>query len=117
MEMTNQQKKRAEELASEYAPLTWVKGIDISTSSRFGFVAGYLAAVEDCALIEIDNGVFVNPSDVSSVENNGYYEVSPSDESWRDDGSRIILKNGRKVYTKLTANQVIEKLRARKGSE
>ena len=45
--MTNQQKKRAEELASEYAPVTWVKGIDISTSSRFGFVAGYLAAVEE----------------------------------------------------------------------
>jgi hypothetical protein len=63
-------------------------------------------------LIEIDKGVFVNPSEIEAIEDNGYWvHGSPSDVSyWNKDGSRIILKSGRKVYTKLPIKEVIEKL-------
>lgn len=67
-------------------------------------------------IVEVDKGVFVSPSEVCSVESNGYWGgCSPSDSYWITDGARIILKNGQKVYTKISATEVIKKLKQTKG--
>lgn len=39
--------KTKEELAEEYSPVTWVQGIDIGTSARYGFLAGFQARNEE----------------------------------------------------------------------
>lgn len=54
-------------------------------------------------LIKIADEVFVRPDEVVSVERDTTYEwesSSPSDSNIRVnfDGSRIILKNGRKIF-------------------
>ena len=53
------------------------------------------------ARIEIDTGVYVNPEDVSSIEDHEYWrDRSPSDSFLESTGCRIILKNGQKLYVK-----------------
>lgn len=53
------------------------------------------------ALIEIDTGVFVNPEEVVSIEDQEYWNNhSISDCYLESTGCRIILKNGRKLYLK-----------------
>jgi hypothetical protein len=52
-------------------------------------------------LVEIDDGVFVSPEDVCSIEDHQYWNnSSPSDSFLESTGCRIILKNGRKIYLK-----------------
>ena len=54
-------------------------------------------------LVEIEKGIFVEPSDVSSIEDHDYWgSRSPSDSFLESSGSRIILKNGLKIYVKCT---------------
>ena len=52
-------------------------------------------------MIELDKGVYVNPGDISSIEDHEYWKSSsPSDGYIEAYGCRIILKNGQKVYIK-----------------
>lgn len=51
--------------------------------------------------IEVDTGIFVLASDVSSIEDHEYWRNnSPSDSYISSYGCRIILRNGLKVYIK-----------------
>lgn len=59
--------------------------------------------MRDIGLVQIAKEVYVVPNDVVSVERqiiNSYVGGSPSDSCYEKtfDGSRLILKNGRKVY-------------------
>lgn len=60
--------------------------------------------------IEITNEVLVDPLDISAIE--AHHDHSPSGGymSLRTNGSVIVLKNGRKIYVKLTPQEVKEKL-------
>lgn len=52
-------------------------------------------------LVEVDKGVYVLPSDVSSIEDHDYWNsLSPSDSFLESQGCRIILRNGLKLYLK-----------------
>lgn len=66
-------------------------------------------------LIEVSPEVFVDPSEVVSVEHDvvkEYESFSPSDCDMRTtfDGSRIILKNGRKVFVNGVMPSLIMKM-------
>lgn len=51
------------------------------------------------SVVAIDRDLFVNPDDVCSIEDHDYWSSrSPSNSFLEDQGSRIILKNGQKLY-------------------
>lgn len=51
--------------------------------------------------IEVDKGVYIRPSDVCSIEDQEYWDnSSPSDSFLESTGSRVILRNGLKLYLK-----------------
>lgn len=53
------------------------------------------------ALVEVDKNMFVCPDDVSSIEDQEYWNNrSPSSSFLESTGCRIILKNGQKLYLK-----------------
>ncbi len=65
-------------------------------------------------LKEIDDGIFIDPLEVVSLQKNGYWEngLCPSDNSdWIENGSVLVLKNGRKIYLKISSKEVMEKLK------
>ncbi len=66
------------------------------------------------ALIKLSNEVFVNPDDVCSVEKNDRHDWKGSDFSgysvYVGPGTRLILKNGQKVYVPIHIDEVIRKL-------
>lgn len=68
-------------------------------------------------LIEVEHDIFVDPAEVVTVESNGYWREgeNPSDSHvWTKDGSRIILKNGRKVNLKIEPAKIIAILNGEK---
>lgn len=66
------------------------------------------------SLVKLDEGIFVDSTDVVSIEDHEYwsgFSPSGSDYDLVSRGSVITLKNGRKIYLKkLQANDVFEKL-------
>lgn len=62
-------------------------------------------------LKEIEPGIFVDPNEVVTIESNGYWQDS---SCWIKSGSRIILKNGRKVNLKIEPAKIIEILNGEK---
>lgn len=64
-------------------------------------------------MIEVDKGIYVDKVEVCAIEDHKYWRsASPSDTGYMfTDGSVIVLKNGRKIYCKLTATEVMGKLK------
>jgi len=61
------------------------------------------------AILKLGDSCSVNASEIASAESWEHWKSnSPSDGCVDFIGTKIILKNGRKVYTKMPYNEVLE---------
>jgi uncharacterized protein YlzI (FlbEa/FlbD family) len=64
-------------------------------------------------IIKLTDEFLINPDDISSLEKEETYNYTPSGGCYIRDfcGTRIILKNGHKVYIKnMTPDEVLKKI-------